>query len=90
VFQAEGFCGFELNDAFYLTDVYGPRLTGSPNLQSAGEWDPSGRQFVVALWPQSIMTRLPLLVLIIQLAALQFPNWLSQQLPQTEFKYLYE
>ena len=22
----------------YLTDVYGPRLTGSPNLKSAGEW----------------------------------------------------
>ena len=21
-----------------LTDVYGPRLTGSPNLKSAGEW----------------------------------------------------
>src|SRR5215212_9293129 len=22
----------------YLTDVYGPRLTGSPNLKGAGEW----------------------------------------------------
>src|SRR5437762_800388 len=22
----------------YLTDVYGPRLTGSPNIQKAGEW----------------------------------------------------
>lgn len=33
---------------------------------------------------------MPLLVLLIQLAALQFPNWLSQQLPQAEFKYLYE
>src|SRR6266852_9137559 len=22
----------------FLTDVYGPRLTGSPNLKSAGEW----------------------------------------------------
>jgi hypothetical protein len=33
---------------------------------------------------------MPLLVLIIQLAALSFPNWLSQELPQTEFKYLYE
>src|SRR5580704_4330715 len=22
----------------YLTDVYGPRLTGSPNIRSAGEW----------------------------------------------------
>ena len=22
----------------YLTDVYGPRLTGSPNLKAAGEW----------------------------------------------------
>ena len=24
--------------ASYLTDVYGPRLTGSPNIQKAGEW----------------------------------------------------
>src|SRR5687767_1585036 len=22
----------------YLTDVYGPRLTGSPNIRAAGEW----------------------------------------------------
>ena len=22
----------------FLTDVYGPRLTGSPNLKAAGEW----------------------------------------------------
>ncbi len=27
-----------MENAFYLTDVYGPRLTGSPNLESAGEW----------------------------------------------------
>jgi hypothetical protein len=27
-----------MDSAFYLTDVYGPRLTGSPNLQAAGEW----------------------------------------------------
>jgi len=27
-----------MEHAFYLTDVYGPRLTGSPNLQAAGEW----------------------------------------------------
>jgi len=27
-----------MDNAFYLTDVYGPRLTGSANLQSAGEW----------------------------------------------------
>jgi len=24
--------------ASYLTDVYGPRLTGSPNIRTAGEW----------------------------------------------------
>ena len=24
--------------ASYLTDVYGPRLTGSPNIRAAGEW----------------------------------------------------
>src|SRR5882724_5914925 len=27
-----------MDHAFYLTDVYGPRLTGSPALRSAGEW----------------------------------------------------
>jgi len=27
-----------MDTAFYLTDVYGPRLTGSPNIKSAGEW----------------------------------------------------
>lgn len=27
-----------METAFYLTDVYGPRLTGSPGLQAAGEW----------------------------------------------------
>ena len=27
-----------MDHAFYLTDVYGPRLTGSPGLKAAGEW----------------------------------------------------
>src|SRR5581483_10016879 len=27
-----------METAFYLTDVYGPRLTGSPNAKAAGEW----------------------------------------------------
>src|SRR5580658_260412 len=27
-----------MENAFYLTDVYGPRLTGSPGLKAAGEW----------------------------------------------------
>jgi len=27
-----------METAFYLTDVYGPRLTGSPGLQAAGDW----------------------------------------------------
>ena len=27
-----------MDTAFYLTDVYGPRLTGSPNAKSAGDW----------------------------------------------------
>src|SRR5437667_12854751 len=27
-----------MNHAFYLTDVYGPRLTGSPGLKAAAEW----------------------------------------------------
>jgi carboxypeptidase Q len=27
-----------LRSMHYLTDVYGPRLTGSPNLKAAGEW----------------------------------------------------
>jgi hypothetical protein len=33
---------------------------------------------------------MPLLVMVLQIFALVFPNWLSKQLPQTEFKYLYE
>jgi hypothetical protein len=37
--KAEAFKNSKVMDnAFYLTDVYGPRLTGSPNLQAAGEW----------------------------------------------------
>jgi len=27
-----------MDNAFYLTDVYGPRLTGSPNIKQAGDW----------------------------------------------------
>src|SRR5437016_8625208 len=27
-----------MDHAFYLTDVYGPRLTASPALRGAGEW----------------------------------------------------
>jgi carboxypeptidase Q len=27
-----------MENAYYLTDVYGPRLTGSPGLQAAAEW----------------------------------------------------
>ena len=27
-----------MDHAFYLTDVYGPRLTGSPGYKAAGEW----------------------------------------------------
>ncbi len=27
-----------MDSAFYLTDVYGPRLTGSPNIKAAAEW----------------------------------------------------
>src|ERR1700681_1707968 len=27
-----------MENAFYLTDVYGPRLTASPGIQAAGEW----------------------------------------------------
>ena len=33
---------------------------------------------------------MPLLVMTIQLLALSFPNVLSKELPQSEFKYLYE
>src|SRR5215472_9776934 len=32
-----------MDQAFYLTDVYGPRLTGSPGLKAAAEW--AVRQF---------------------------------------------
>ena len=35
----EGFQRSQVMDiASYLTDVYGPRLTGSPNIRAAGEW----------------------------------------------------
>ncbi len=27
-----------MENAFYLSDVYGPRLTGSPGLKAAAEW----------------------------------------------------
>src|SRR5256714_14039891 len=27
-----------MEHAFYLTDVYGPRLTGSPGLKASAEW----------------------------------------------------
>jgi carboxypeptidase Q len=27
-----------MENAFYLTDVYGPRLTASPGIQAASEW----------------------------------------------------
>src|SRR2546426_8203630 len=27
-----------MENAYYLTDVYGPRLTGSPGVQAAGDW----------------------------------------------------
>jgi hypothetical protein len=33
---------------------------------------------------------MPLLVMVIQLLALSFPTVLSKELPQAEFKYLYE
>jgi hypothetical protein len=33
---------------------------------------------------------MPVAITILQLFALMFPRWLSQELPQTEFKYLYE
>jgi hypothetical protein len=33
---------------------------------------------------------MPLIIMVIQIFALMFPKWLSQELPQTEFKYLYE
>jgi len=33
---------------------------------------------------------MPLLVMLIQLLALAFPDVLSKELPQSEFKYLYE
>jgi len=37
--RAEAFAHSRIMDyAFYLTDVYGPRLTGSPNFRAAGEW----------------------------------------------------
>src|SRR5581483_9490943 len=37
--KAEAFNDSKVMDTmFYLTDVYGPRLTGSPNYKAAGDW----------------------------------------------------
>ena len=36
-----------MENAFYLTDVYGPRLTGSPGIQAAAEW--AVRRFILSL-----------------------------------------
>src|SRR5579875_3771148 len=37
--KTEAFSDSKVMDTmFYLTDVYGPRLTGSPNYQAAGDW----------------------------------------------------
>lgn len=37
--KAEAFTNSKVMDTmFYLTDVYGPRLTNSPNFQNAGDW----------------------------------------------------
>lgn len=37
--RAEAFSHSQVMDTmFYLTDVYGPRLTGSPNFKAAGDW----------------------------------------------------
>src|ERR1700742_2616853 len=37
--KAEAFTNSKVMDTmFYLTDVYGPRLTNSPNYKSAGDW----------------------------------------------------
>jgi hypothetical protein len=38
----------------------------------------------------SMFLGMPMLVMLVQLLALTFPGWLSKELPQTEFKYLYE
>jgi hypothetical protein len=36
--EAFGTSSKVMDTAFYLTDVYGPRLTGSPQAKAAGEW----------------------------------------------------
>src|SRR5581483_2293116 len=37
--KSEAFNNSKVMDTmFYLTDVYGPRLTGSPNYKAAGDW----------------------------------------------------
>lgn len=33
---------------------------------------------------------MPVVITILQIFALAYPKWLSKELPQTEFKYLYE
>jgi hypothetical protein len=36
--EAFGATSRVMDTLFYLTDVYGPRLTGSPNIRDAGDW----------------------------------------------------
>jgi hypothetical protein len=38
----------------------------------------------------SMFLGMPVAITILQIYALSHPNWLSEKLPQTEFKYLYE
>ena len=45
----------------------------------------------VLIWGCVIMfLTMPVLVMVIQLYALENPKWLSQELPQSEFKHLIE
>jgi hypothetical protein len=42
-------------------------------------------------WASVIMFfTMPVVITVLQIFALMYPKWLSQELPQTEFKYLYE
>jgi hypothetical protein len=60
-------------------------MTAIPNQMTEEPW----KRFLN--WTAVIMFfAMPLLIMFIQLLALAFPSVLSKELPQSEFKYLYE
>jgi ABC-type transport system involved in cytochrome bd biosynthesis fused ATPase/permease subunit len=52
--------------------------------------EPEGWKTLLNYGAVIMFLTMPVIVMVIQLIALAYPNWLSQQLPQEEFKHLIE